>query len=159
MSGFFKFFKSLFAGVFGFFSGLFGKRSSSGYFLELEDAKGVASAPSISPSKAPEPTTAPKTDVNRNAQPVAKAEAAVTAPSKPDNKTKATTVTKELATVAQSADNPEPVEVATALNLPQPTITTFAPNYLNSANASPRRRPGANMSSFLNMARQVKPSS
>lgn len=38
------------------------------------------------------------------------------------------------------------------------TDTTFAPKYLNPATASSsRRRPGANMSSFLDMANQVKP--
>ncbi|WP_052672384.1 hypothetical protein [Aliterella atlantica] len=40
----------------------------------------------------------------------------------------------------------------------QKTDTTFAPKYLNPATASSkRRRPGANMSSFLDMANQVKP--
>jgi len=34
--------------------------------------------------------------------------------------------------------------------------STFAPNYLMPSASSSRRRPGANMSSFLDMARQVK---
>lgn len=38
----------------------------------------------------------------------------------------------------------------------QPTETTFAPKYLVPTNSNGRRRPGANMSSFLDMARQVK---
>ncbi|BAZ65747.1 MAG: hypothetical protein KME28_23300 [Pelatocladus maniniholoensis HA4357-MV3] len=38
----------------------------------------------------------------------------------------------------------------------QPTETTFAPKYLIPTNTNGRRRPGANMNSFLEMARQVK---
>lgn len=34
--------------------------------------------------------------------------------------------------------------------------TTFAPKYLTPTNSNGRRRPGANMTSFLDMARQVK---
>jgi hypothetical protein len=34
--------------------------------------------------------------------------------------------------------------------------STFAPQYLMPTASSSRRRPGANMSSFLDMARQVK---
>ncbi|PLZ33849.1 hypothetical protein [Fischerella thermalis] len=38
----------------------------------------------------------------------------------------------------------------------QPTETTFAPKYLMPTSTNGRRRPGANMNSFLEMARQVK---
>ncbi|PMB49873.1 hypothetical protein CEN40_03590 [Fischerella thermalis CCMEE 5205] len=38
----------------------------------------------------------------------------------------------------------------------QPTETTFAPKYLIPTSTNGRRRPGANMNSFLEMARQVK---
>ncbi|TBR59668.1 hypothetical protein B4U84_01715 [Westiellopsis prolifica IICB1] len=38
----------------------------------------------------------------------------------------------------------------------QPAETTFAPKYLIPTNTNGRRRPGANMNSFLEMARQVK---
>jgi hypothetical protein len=38
----------------------------------------------------------------------------------------------------------------------QPAETTFAPKYLMPTNTNGRRRPGANMNSFLEMARQVK---
>ncbi|MBW4625122.1 MAG: hypothetical protein KME49_06355 [Brasilonema octagenarum HA4186-MV1] len=56
---------------------------------------------------------------------------------------------------------PEPVnsQKAKAIIQKEPTETTFAPKYLAVPNTSNgRRRPGANMSSFLDMANQVKTS-
>jgi hypothetical protein len=44
---------------------------------------------------------------------------------------------------------PEPVKISV------PTETNFATKYLIPTN-NPRRRPGANMNSFLDMARQIK---
>ena len=40
----------------------------------------------------------------------------------------------------------------------QPTETTFAPKYLapSTTSSNGRRRPGANMSAYLDMARQIK---
>ncbi|NMG06477.1 hypothetical protein [Brasilonema sp. UFV-L1] len=60
-----------------------------------------------------------------------------------------------------SGVKPEPAkpEKAKAVIQQQPAESTFAPKYLavpNSTNG--RRRPGANMTSFLDMARQVKTS-
>jgi gas vesicle protein len=57
---------------------------------------------------------------------------------------------------------PEPVQPAKAeaakkVIQEQPTETTFAPKYLIPNNSNGRRRPGANMNSYLDMARQVKP--
>lgn len=60
--------------------------------------------------------------------------------------------------VAQPPQTPtatEPQDNATALNMPEPKVTTFS----NFSNFGERRRPGANMDSFLKMARQVRTSS
>ena len=47
--------------------------------------------------------------------------------------------------------------IAASSNGQNKTETTFAPKYLNPANSSSsRRRPGANMTNFLDMANQVK---
>ena len=47
--------------------------------------------------------------------------------------------------------------IAASSNGQNKTETTFAPKYLNPANSSTsRRRPGANMTNFLDMANQVK---
>jgi len=60
----------------------------------------------------------------------------------------------------QTAEGVKPVPAKPAasstMNKPQ-TETTFAPKYLNpAASSNGRRRPGPNMNSFLDMARQVK---
>ncbi|NJM22157.1 MAG: hypothetical protein HC836_26645 [Richelia sp. RM2_1_2] len=48
-------------------------------------------------------------------------------------------------------------KASTTVNKPEePKETTFAPKYLIPKNDNVRRRPGANMNSFLDMARQVK---
>jgi len=49
---------------------------------------------------------------------------------------------------------PQPAS-ASALNLPQPKVTSYS----DFSNFGDRRRPGANMSSFLEMARKVRTSS
>jgi hypothetical protein len=103
----------LISGIVGAVGGIFKGKSSSGFYLEVEDAKGTGSAPETVAPKAEKPA------------PVA-AEAAKTAP------------------------------VATALNLPKPTVTTFATDYLVPKATTSRRRPGANMTAYLDMARQAK---
>jgi hypothetical protein len=59
--------------------------------------------------------------------------------------------------VAETAVVPTPTPQTQTLNLPTPSVT-FAPTYLNPAmnTNGDRRRPGANMGSFLDMARQAK---
>ncbi|XHX76971.1 MAG: hypothetical protein RBJ76_21410 [Stenomitos frigidus ULC029] len=149
MSSFVNFLKNIVSGLFSFLGGLIGsqkaqeaiaeaapkprKARNSGYFLELDDAKGVGSA--VTPAQA------------------SKQEPAKTEPAK------AVVPSKQIKTpvAAEPKTAPKPVAANAALNLPQPTVTTFAPKYL-AANGSSngRRRPGANMSSFLDMARQIK---
>ena len=49
-----------------------------------------------------------------------------------------------------------PVQAATVVATKEPTETNFATKYLMPTASNVRRRPGANMSSFLDMASQVK---
>ncbi|MBW4578502.1 MAG: hypothetical protein KME42_02890 [Tildeniella nuda ZEHNDER 1965/U140] len=155
MSSFVNFLKNLLSGLFSAIGGLFSskkkpdaiegsaptprKARNSGYFLELDEAKGVGSV--AAPGKAD--TASPA----KPAQTSAKSESNNGATAKP-------------AAVKEPKATPKPVSANAALNLPQPTVTTFAPKYLApTGNSNGRRRPGANMSSFLDMARQVKTSS
>jgi hypothetical protein len=162
MSRIFDVIKSFFGGFFSFLGGLFGgskqlqestagasangapktrKTRNSGYFLELDEAR---STPSAEPAKVVT-VEAPAKAAEPKAEPVA------AAPAK---------------SVAEPAKAPEPVKAiepakpaANPLNLPQPTVTTFAPEYLApSGDRNGRRRPGANMNYFLDLARQVKTS-
>ncbi|HEY9909078.1 MAG TPA: hypothetical protein V6D18_15895 [Thermosynechococcaceae cyanobacterium] len=167
MSGFFNFLKNLFSSLFSFLRPGSKKieassknvevspkkieaspkkpkpaKRSSGYFLELDQAQGVGSTPA---KPAEEPAISPQT-----AQP-AVAVTQLSAEAKPA-KVEAPAPTKAEA-------KPDPAAVAQALNLPQPTVTNFATTYMNTGNgAGGRRRPGANMSSYLDMAKQMRTS-
>lgn len=169
MSGFLNFVKSIFSGVFGFLGGLVNP-SKSRYFLELEDAKpaGAGALPAKAiPAESPKPTP-----VQTQSQPVAAAKpepvsqppapalAAKTEPeaaSAPKEETKSSKAkSPKVENFASAEKAPDQAAIANALNLPQPAVATFAPNYLTPTATSSRRRPGANMSSYLDMARQVK---
>lgn len=104
------------------------KKKGSAYFLELDDAKGVGNS---SAAAAPSATAQP-------APP--KAEAKAKPEAKPETKV---------------AVAPTPVAKPATPVVEQ--SATFAPDYLIAPNsASSRRRPGANMSYFLNLAKQAK---
>jgi hypothetical protein len=62
------------------------------------------------------------------------------------------------AVAAAPAPAPKPEKPAKAEPTPVPTETNFATKYLipTAANSNGRRRPGANMGSFLDMAKEVK---
>jgi hypothetical protein len=59
---------------------------------------------------------------------------------------------------SKKAKNAAPVATTTvtALNLPQPTVTVTPTPASNYKTFGPRRRPGANMKSYLDMAKTVK---
>ncbi|MEH2383957.1 MAG: hypothetical protein V7K27_34565 [Nostoc sp.] len=172
------FIKKLISGIQGFLSGILGfitgllpgKKKSNGYFLELDEAKDAAKEVASNAKKVAETVAA-------NAKKVT-ATIASEAPtlSKPDS----LNGTKTAATKAKSAKNPKPADVqlvqtaeglrvepgkngkaaAAKVLKEQPTETTFAPKYLapSTTSSNGRRRPGANMSAYLEMARQVKTS-
>jgi hypothetical protein len=160
MNSLFNLIKNLFSGVVSFVGGIFSKKPqelsaagqpqprkrSSGYFLEYEDAN--------SSGTASDKTT---TEATQTAKPIAKADPKPTATkSQPAAKVEpATAVQAETLVATKSKTEPQPI--ANALNLPQPTVTTFAPNYLTPTNSNRRRRPGANMAAYMDMARQVRP--
>ncbi|TAE61664.1 MAG: hypothetical protein EAZ76_10985 [Nostocales cyanobacterium] len=124
----FGFIKKLIGGIFGFLGGLFGKKNE--FYLELKEEAGeTAAAPAPAPKAEPATVTTAEPVKAEKAQP-AKVEKAKPA-------------------------KPEPVKAAKAEPAPA-AETTFAPKYLLSTGSSSRRRPGANMNSFLDMARQVK---
>lgn len=119
--------KKLFSALFGFLGGLLGLGKKSGYYLELDEAKSVGQAPAVAKAESPAP------------------EATVAPPES----------TPAVAKIEAPVANP--------LNLPAPTVTTN-PEPLTAAPETPvvpffqfaRRRPGANMKSFLDLAKQVK---
>ncbi|MFW9263280.1 hypothetical protein [Nostoc sp. CALU 546] len=169
------FIKKLISGILGFITGLLpGKKKSNGYFLELDEAKDAAK------DAAKEVASNAKKVAETVASNAKKVTATIASeaptPSKPDslNGTKTAAANGK----AKSAKNPKPADVqlvqtaeglkvepgknakaaAAKVIKEQPTETTFAPKYLapSTTSSNGRRRPGANMSAYLEMARQVK---
>jgi hypothetical protein len=143
----FGFLKNLITGILGFITGLLPGKKGNGYYLELDES-GEQKAPAAVKPVSPEPTVngtkpAPTVAVEKTA-----------------------TVTKVEPSANGKAPKAEPAKApaATTNGTKTPAAktqeeTTFAPKYLiPSASSSDRRRPGANMNSFLDMARQMKPS-
>jgi outer membrane biosynthesis protein TonB len=142
-------------------------KKQKGYFLELDDSaisqpsNGSKPAELAKTEPAPEAKAEPaKVEPAKAASEVivvepAKVEAAP-AETKPA-KTKAKKPKPEPTVKPEPAPTPAPVAATKQKTQPEPE-KTFAPKYLMSTGSNGRRRPGANMSSFLDMARQVKPS-
>ncbi|MEH1944019.1 MAG: hypothetical protein V7L01_27910 [Nostoc sp.] len=177
------FIKKLISGILGFITGLLpGKKKSNGYFLELDEAKDAAkdAAQEVASNvkKVAETVasnvkkvTATETPEAPEASKPASLNGTKTAAAKGKEKPAAKEKDK-------SAKNPKPADVTlvqTAEGLKiepgkkakaaaakvlkeEPKETTFAPKYLapSATSSNGRRRPGANMSAYLDMARQVK---
>ena len=145
MGGIVNLIKKLFSGIFSFVGGLLpgkksslpGKKSSNGFYLELSDAEVGKSAPVA--AETPKPAAKSK----QEAAPAA-AEPVKSEPVK---------VAEKVADIA-ATNGSKPTASAT-LNLPQPTVT-FADAAATPQPTTARRRPGANMSSYLEMARGMK---
>lgn len=154
----FGFIKKLISGILAFISGLFaGKKAdaeqsgagkavkkSSGYFLELDDAKSNGQLPAKTAAPTPAKTEAAPAKAESTpapAQPAAKAEAVKAAPAKAE----------PVKAVSQSTNGSKPAIAAA----PTPTATAaFASTATVPNTFGDRRRPGANMDYFLDMARQ-----
>ncbi|MBD2486877.1 hypothetical protein [Aulosira sp. FACHB-615] len=139
----FGFIKNLIAGILGFFTGLLGgKKKNGGYYLQLDE-----SGAEVKP--APKPAESPKPAATSNGT-------KATAAPEPAKKPAAKAVKASQNGKAAPAE-PEKAPATAVAAKKEPAITTFAPQYLGTSGAANgRRRPGANMSSFLDMASQVK---
>ncbi|MEH2120451.1 hypothetical protein [Nostoc sp.] len=163
------------SGILGFITGLLpGKKKSNGYFLELDEAKDAVkdAAKDVASNVKKVAET-----VGSNAKKVTSTiTSEAPTPSKPDSLNGTKTAADEAK--AKSAKNPKQADVTlvqTAEGLKvepgknakaaaakvlkeEPKETTFAPKYLapSATSSNGRRRPGANMSAYLDMARQVK---
>ncbi|GAB1541571.1 hypothetical protein NUACC21_42420 [Scytonema sp. NUACC21] len=179
----FGFIKNLIAGILNFFIGLFGGKKG-GYYLELDEAaevaqdvakqaasktKEVAQSVATKTKEATETATSTIKQATKTATSNGK-KASEPAGTETQNGTRSAAAPAEpkpaKVELVQTANGvkPEPVspakaEAAKKAIQQQPADTTFAPKYLSVPNnANGRRRPGANMNPFLDMARQVKTS-
>ncbi len=119
--------------MFGFIKKAIGNQRSSEFFLELDESKSVPTTPEAQAEPVNQVATPPKA-------PKESKEVEVTrpVPAKPEIETK-----PELAAPPAAPKVEEPPMV-----MPEPAFLQF--------NNTPRRRPGANMSMFRDMAKQVK---
>jgi len=141
----FRFIKNLFNGILAFLSGLLKGEKQQKQAPVLEQAK-PEQAKSDSPQPQSQPTAA------TNSQPPAQGSFFLEADEARGYNSPNGGPSNQSQEAKQSA--PQPAS-ASALNLPQPKVTS----YRDFSNFGDRRRPGANMSSFLEMARKVRTSS
>lgn len=156
MSGIINFIKNLVGGIFSFVSGIFnkkpaleggsnqsGKKGNSGYFLEFDDSQSAKPA-AVNP-------------------PAAIASGNGAAPTQPKKSTR-----KEQLAAAKAASNgnsaatpntekapAKPKSVPVEAMVTVPSEVGFASKYPIQISGG-RRRPGANMNTYLDMARQMK---
>jgi outer membrane biosynthesis protein TonB len=147
----FGFIKKLFGGIFSFLGNLFGFKKSE-YYLELDESKGEQPAAKPAPAPKAEPAKVEKQESAPAPAPAPKAEPA---------KEKKTSSKK-----AKKTEQPTPAAPAAAYNgkvMSKEEVKKtseaeggFADRYLVPAATTPRRRPGANMNSYLDMARNMQ---
>jgi hypothetical protein len=139
------------------FKKFFGKKNE-GFYLQLEDDTNSPKPPAQAKSQPP----ATEKEAKVSVEPVAPITPPAQSTAKSDVKVdkEAAKVTKKAesdkkAKSAKKVEQPKAPVVAPAA--PAPVITNFATDYLiKPSSTSTRRRPGANMNMFLDMARQAK---
>lgn len=134
-----------------------GEKKNGGFYLQLdEDGNDVKATPT------PQAVIAKANEVNGNGK-TAAATKSVQADTPTENPAPEAKKSAKVSIKKAKAKTPktEPVAVTPAPAVkpakpPEPTEKTFAPKYLTPTSTSSRRRPGANMNGFLEMARQAK---
>ena len=139
---------------------IFGKKND-GFYLQLED-EDASSKPEVKAKAKPDATPAPPVVVATANAPIAVTTAltpvAITAPAAAATATKAEQKAAKIDKKAAKKAEAAKVVQAPAPTVPAaPPITNFATDYLiKPSSNSGRRRPGANMKGFLDLARQVE---
>ncbi|MBW4557208.1 MAG: hypothetical protein KME59_14915 [Trichormus sp. ATA11-4-KO1] len=154
----FGFIKKLITNILGFITGLLPGKKSNSYYLELDEPaaeKSPAAKPKeVSPAVAAKP--AATSNGTKAAVAVAVTEPVESASAKSNAPITAKTAKAPKAAKVEASKNGKAPAATTSIK--EPTETTFAPKYLapSATGSNGRRRPGANMSTYLDMARQVK---
>lgn len=145
----FGFIKKLIAGILSFLTGLIGGKKSSGYYLELKEDTTEETTPAPAPKAAPAASNGTKAAAKAEAPP---------APEKSPAPAPAKVEASKNGKNGKATPKPAEPEKAPVAKTTPPGETTFAPKYLapSASGSNGRRRPGANMSSYLDMASQVK---
>ncbi|WP_414752603.1 hypothetical protein [Anabaena sp. CCY 9910] len=146
----FGFIKKIIAGILSFLTGLIGGKKGGSYYLELKEDTTDEKATIPAPKAAPAESNGTKAAVKAEAPP-----ATEKSPAPTPAKVAKVEASKNGKNGKTAPAEPEKAPVAKTT---KPSETTFAPKYLapSGSGANGRRRPGANMSSYLDMASQVK---
>ncbi|NDJ17569.1 hypothetical protein GS601_09745 [Myxacorys almedinensis A] len=169
--------KKLFSGILSFIGGLLGGKKNGGYYMEADESKSVPPSRNAEDEPVNEKVAAmangAKTELTNKVE-AAKASVSEAASSAKTSVAKSASSAKDSIQAAGSEATSAKAEPAkkdatsgngsqpdapanVALNMPKPTVS-FATEYLTPKSTSARRRPGANMRSFIEMAKTVKPS-
>ena len=136
-----------------------GKNKDNGYYLELKEDETKSPAASKQVDSKPESSNGSKPAAGITLTPDASASNGKTAENKeaePKSK-KVSIKDRKKAKKSQPASSPQTASNTAAKSVkPEPTEVNFATKYLIPSSTNGRRRPGANMNSFLEMARTVK---
>ncbi len=150
------------------FKKLFGKigKKNDGFYMQIEEPTAQASteqaAKTVAPSPvekvAATPVVAPAAKVTENTEPQAAVPVESDKAKKTAGKDKKTSIKDKKKKKAEK-DSPvvAPAPVTVATTTAEPAFTNFATDYLiKPSSNSNRRRPGANMKQFMDMAKQVE---
>jgi hypothetical protein len=141
--------------------GLVGVGKKSEYFLEIDESQATPAPKQITADAKPEAKSAPQkaepapvaANGNAPSENTANGNGSKTPVAAPMTTLQEASASKAAQNGSKPAENPQPVAAAK----PAQGNQTFAPQYLNPAmSQSSRRRPGANMGTFMSMARNVK---
>lgn len=129
---------------------IFGSKKEE-FFLEIDDSKGASKAEApVAPAETPAaPAPAPTEE-----KPVEADAPKAEKPAKATQKGKAKSKEADAPKAEAPAAPPAPV-IPAKPKAPEPVVL-FAPNNLMPLPNPTRRRPGANMAAFLDMAKQMK---
>jgi hypothetical protein len=137
------------------FKNFFNKKND-GFFMQADESKPspVKAEPAV---KAEKKEPAKAADVVTSDSKASEVVVEVAAPAAKESAKAKKTSIKEKKNQDKAAEKMEKAAAATVNVAPAPTATNFATDYLikPSSNGG-RRRPGANMKSFVSMAREVK---
>ncbi len=140
---------------------LFGGKKND-FYLELkEESQGkpaeTSKATASNGTKAAAQAPAPEPKTEAAPAPEAKTEATPAPEAKTKKKSNKVSIKERKKSEQAKAPAPAPAPAPVAKATPKlPPETAFASKYLIPTNTNGRRRPGANMNAFLDMARQVK---
>ncbi|BAZ05861.1 hypothetical protein [Calothrix sp. NIES-3974] len=128
-----------------------GEKKDGGFYLQLDETGNVVET--NTPSQPATPAVKPE---EKEVQPAAATTETPVAEKKKSGKTSIKKAKSEAKPKTTEPVAATPVATVKPATPPEPQEKNFATKYLTTTNTMSRRRPGANMNSFLEMARQVK---